>query len=159
MKGPAQSAFRGFRAAVASAFLCLSILLPSVALAQTDLIPDSPVDHFRVFGFDKTTGWRTWQLEGAKAEFPNADIVRIRDMKIRLYQAGGEQKVNLFIESSLAVMQRARQNVDGPETIVVTAKGLYLCGENWSWYPDEHRLLIRQKTHAVIHGAIGPILE
>ena len=147
------------RLAAVRVLLFLSVLLPASLCAQTDLIPDSPVDHFRVFGFDKTTGWRTWQFEGARAEFPSPDLVRVRDMKIRIYEAGEGQKVNLFIESSLALMQKKNQIVEGPETIIVTARGLYLCGENWSWYPDERRLLIRHRTHAVIHGAVGPILE
>jgi hypothetical protein len=152
--------FTGIAGAVRAASLVFCVLLPATVLAQsTDLVPDSPVDHFRVFGFDKTTGWRTWELDGAKAEFPGLDTVRVSDMKIRLFQAGADQKVNLFIESPLAIMSRAKQTVDGPDMIVVTARGLYLCGKNWSWAPDERRLLIRERTHAVITGAVGPILE
>jgi len=158
--GKSGGLFAGMAGAVKAASLAFCILLPASLFAQTtDLVPDSPVDHFRVFGFDKTTGWRTRELDGDKAEFTGTDTVRVSGLKIRRFQAGAEQKVNLFIESPIALMSRSRQTVEGPDTIVVTARGLYLCGQNWSWSPDNRRLLIRERTHAIITGAVGPILE
>jgi len=36
---------------------------------------------------------------------------------------------------------------------------IYLSGLDWLWKPEEKRLFIKNKTHLVIEGEVGPVLE
>ena len=128
-------------------------------VAQTDLLPDAPIEHFRVFGFDKLNGWRTWQIEGSRAEFDKDGTVQVSDMRLRIYEASKAQTINMLIESPIARMTKTHEAIEGPGTIILTAKGIFLGGENWLWNPDKKTLLIRERTHAVIDGGFGSILE
>jgi len=127
--------------------------------AQTDLLPAAPIDHFRLYGFDKENGWRSWQLEGARAEIGTDGSVTVIGMKLQIFEASERQVVNMTIESPIARMPKTRDRIEGDDTLIMTAKGIYLGGQDWTWKPDEHRLFIKQKTHAVIDGEMGPILE
>ena len=133
--------------------------LPSVAHAQSAITPGAPVDHFRLYGFDKDNGWRNWQLEGAKAEFAPDGAITITNMRLHIFEPDGTQTVKLFIQSPVANMAKDHSVISGPDTIVLTSKGVYLGGQDWSWYPATKRLVIRNHTHTVIEGEIGPILE
>lgn len=142
--------------------LSVTALLCAMALplcAQTDLLPAAPVDHFRLYGFDEANGWRSWVLEGARADIKPDGSVSITGMKLRIFEANERQNVNLTIESPLARMPRTRDRIEGPDTILLTAKGIYLSGIDWLWKPEEKRLFIKHKTHLVIDGEIGPVLE
>jgi hypothetical protein len=158
MRKAAQTRLSLKRTALAA--LAFAALALSVSRAADDnFLPDAPIDHFRVFGFDKVSGWRSWQLEGAKAEFPADGSVRVSDMRLRIYEASDRQIVNMLIESPMASMPRSKDYIGGPSSIVMNAKGVFLGGENWTWQPEQHRLIIRKHTHAVIDGEVGPILE
>jgi len=126
---------------------------------DTGLSPDSPIERFRVYGFDDESGWRAWQLEGRRAEFPGAGVVQVRDMRLRVFAPKQEQSVELTIESPMARIPPSQGAVSGPDEIIVTAKGFLLGGEDWTWHTKERRLTIRSKAHAVIDGTLGPILE
>lgn len=145
------------RAILIATLTCL--LLPAIAPAQMELVPGAPVEHFRIYGFDKANGWRSWQLEGAQAEITQNGSIKVDMLKLRVYESDSSQTVNLTIESPLAVMDRARDLVGGPGTIVVTARGIFLGGENWTWSPTDKTLRIRTKTHAVLDGELCPVLE
>lgn len=132
---------------------------PLLFSAQTDFMPAAPIDHFKLYGFDKKNGWRSWELEGARAVIGTDGSVKVVDMKLRIFEASERQVVNMTIVSPLAQMPTSRDKIEGKDTIIMTAKGLYLGGTDWSWQPDEHRLFIKHKTHAVIDGEMGPILE
>jgi hypothetical protein len=141
----------------AIALFC-ALALP--VFAQTnDLLPAAPVDHFRLYGFDEKNGWRSWVLEGARADLRPDGSVSITGMKLRIFEANERQNVNLTIESPLARMPRTRDRIEGPDAILLTAKGIYLSGLDWLWKPEEKRLFIKNKTHLVIEGEVGPVLE
>jgi hypothetical protein len=144
---------------LAAALLSVSAA-PLCTLAQTtDLLPAAPIDHFRLYGFDKDNGWRSWQLEGARAEIGTDGSAKVIDMRLQIFEASEKQVVNMTIVSPIAQMPKTRDRIEGGDTIIMTAKGVYLSGSDWSWQPDLHRLFIRYKTHTVIEGEVGPILE
>ena len=162
MRKAALTAGHSWMRALLPAALLFALATPCGFASQTgatDILPSAPVDHFRVYGFDKDTGWRSWQLEGAKAEFPSDGSVKVSDMRLHVYDANDSQTVNMLILSPVASMPKSKDYIGGPGSIVLTAKGVYLGGENWTWQPDGRTLIIRKHTHAVIDGELGPILE
>jgi len=140
--------------------LLLAPIAPLFAQQQdAGFVPGSPVERFRVYGFDQVSGWRAWQLEGRMAEFPGGGVVQVRDMRLRIFAPDAEQSVELVIDSPAARVPPSQGAVSGPDEIFVTAKGFLLGGEDWTWHTQERRLTIRAKAHAVIDGVLGPMLE
>ncbi|MFA5257387.1 MAG: hypothetical protein WC360_04495 [Opitutales bacterium] len=142
--------------------LCLLLAPPAPLPGQQQdagIVPDSPVERFRIYGFDQQSGWRAWQMEGRLAEFPGGGLVTVRDMRLRVFAPDAEQSVELVIDSPVASVPPSQGAVSGPDEIFVTAKGFLLGGEDWTWHTQERRLTIRAKAHAVIDGVLGPILE
>jgi len=123
------------------------------------IVPTSPVEHFKIYGFDKENGWRNWQLEGNKAVFSSDGSIDIAGMRLHIFEASDRQTANMLIESPRAVLDKERDSISGPDTIVMNSSGIFLGGENWTWRPDDRKLTIRTHTHAVIQGEIGPVLE
>ena len=143
-----------------SCFAALFLAAAAPLCAQmTDILPAAPVDHFRLYGFDKVNGWRAWQLEGARANIGTDGSIQVTDMMLRVFEANERQVVNLTIESPLARMPVSRDRIEGRDSILLTAKGVSLGGVDWVWQPEGKRLLIKHKTHVVIEGEIGPVLE
>jgi hypothetical protein len=143
-------------------FLALTAEVQAVANKKTEvqiISTTAPVEHFKISGFDKDNGWRNWQLEGSKAVFAADGSVNVTGMRLRVYEPSDRQIVNMLIESPLAVMQKDKQSISGPGSIIMNSKGIFLGGENWTWVPDDRKLTIRTHTHTVIEGEFGPILE
>lgn len=139
-----------------------AVALPSLAFATdglSELIPDAPLERFRVYGFDDTTGWRIWQLDGSIAEFPQDGSVVVRDLRFRVFKDGGEQEQDILIESPLAVLPAARDRVHGPGGIVALSEDFWLGGEDWTWFVGQRRLIVGRRAQAVIDGTICPVLE
>ncbi len=126
---------------------------------QASLSPDAPVERFNIHAFDPLSGWRTWRLEGERAEFPSPGAVRMRDITFIVFEPEKAQRVMLRIESPVAETASGREQVTGPGEILVTADGFLLAGRDWTWHTGERRLSIRSSAHAVIEGELCPILE
>ena len=148
------------KAALSGCVAAVVLASPASLSAQTtDLLPVAPVDHFKVYGFDKNNGWRNWELEGARAVIGADGSVKVIDMKLRIFEASEKQVVNMTIESPLAGMPTTRDRIEGPDKLLMTAKGILLSGEDWCWRQDEHKLTIKRRTHTVVEGEVGPVLE
>lgn len=158
--GPRLSSLFAKSAALAPVLAALVALLPVTPLgADSELLPDAPVERFRIYGFDNKNGWRTWQIDGDRAEFGRDGYISVTGMTLKVFENNGSQNVDVTIKSPIARIPAAKDRVDGPDSISVDARGVHLEGSNWTYFANERRLTLRQRSRAVIKGDMGTFLE
>jgi hypothetical protein len=80
-------------------------------------------------------------------------------MTLKVFENNGSQNVDVTIKSPIARIPAAKDRVDGSDSISVDARGVHLEGSNWTYFANERRLTLRQRSRAVIKGDMGAFLE
>ncbi len=143
--------------------ICLRVLLGCVALLfgaanlPGQMIPDAPIENFRLpmFGDD---GYRAWDLRGDQAIYVNADQIDVLGMLLRVYTGGAQERVRILIESTEAHVYITKNEAHGDKNITVSGDNYTATGEEWSWLPDEDRIVIRQNVQVVFREELEGFL-
>ena len=152
MPPPASS--RGF---IRSLLLCCAAALLGQGVPHAQMVPDAPIENFRLpmFGDD---GYRAWDLRGDQALYISANQVDVLGMLLHVYAGGAEERVRIRIESAEAHVHIDRNEAHGDKRITVSGDNYTAKGEEWSWLPDDDRILIRRNVQVTFREELEGFL-
>ena len=84
---------------------------------HAQMVPDAPIEDFRLPMFDDDQGYRAWDLRGDQALYLSADRIDVIGMRLRVFAGGPEERIRMTIVSPeahvLADRNEARGEDDG----------------------------------------------
>jgi len=141
-----------------STTLC-GLILIGVGLVCGQMLPDAPIENFKLPGFDPETGYRTWELKGSEVSYVDENQVLIQDMVLTSFQGRSGVVVDFKIESPKASMFLKDGVARGDSPIRVTGDGFVLVGRDWSFENKQKKLVIRKNARVVFEQNLDYIIK
>jgi hypothetical protein len=141
-----------------SAVFC-GLILIGVGLVWGQMLPDAPIENFKLPGFDSETGYRTWELKGSEVSYVDENQVLIQDMVLTSFQGRSGVVVDFKIESPKAAMFLKEGAARGDSPIRVTGDGFVLVGRDWSFENKKKKLVIRKNARVVFEQNLDYIIK
>jgi len=122
------------------------------------MIPNAPVENFRLPMFNDE-GYRAWELRGSKGTYMDGEKVNLEEMIIRLFTGDATGEIQTEITSPDATVLIAENKAVGENGILILNKDFRITGQNWTWFGDDHRVVIEEDVVVTFFEGIGDILK
>ncbi len=109
---------------------------------HAQMVPDAPIEDFRLPMFDDDQGYRAWDLRGDQALYLSADRIDVIGMRLRVFAGGPEERIRMTIVSPEAHVLADRNEARGEDGILVTGDNYRAEGTTWTWERDNDRVRI-----------------
>lgn len=135
-----------------------SLLLAGGGLSA-QMLPDTPVQNFRVPRFDDSTGFVKWVLRGESGRYVSDEEFHITQMLLRVYTGDQAVAVTAEIASPQAVMLPDESRAFGSGEISVTGPSYQINGSDWSWQGEERLIEVRQQARVTFRQDLGYLIQ
>ncbi len=123
------------------------------------MLPDAPVENFRLPRFDEETGYIKWVLRGTEGRYVSEEEFHITEMLLRVYTGTEDLIVTFEIYSPEAVMLPDESSAYGLGSLKVEGEHYSLEGSNWSWQGNDRLIEVRERATVTFREDMGYILE
>ena len=128
-------------------FLCLGNLfvIPCVLATEVNQ-PQGEMEGFALEIPDEK-GQKQALLEGTKATFDEASVIRITNVKAKIFRS---DKGEIIFTSSMAKYHRDSKVVTSDQPIKVDSRDAHITGTGFVWEPEKEKLFIPENVRAVL---------
>ncbi len=141
-------------------FLVLFLVLPFVASADTtpQIKSSAPIKNFRLPSFNKT-GVRISFMHADEAVIVSNTRIDAKNMNFTLFNSDGSGRIDCILISPLATAYTDKQMVTGPESLHFMRDDVDLTGEQWTYFHQEKRVLIKNNARVTFRDELKDLIK
>ncbi len=141
-------------------FLVLVLVLPLCASADTtpQIKSSAPIKNFRLPSFDKA-GFRTSFMRADEAMIVSNTQIDVKKMNFTLFTTDGSGRIDCILLSPSATAYTDKQVVTGQESVRFMRDDVEVTGEQWTYFHQEKRVLIKNNARVTFRDELKDIIK
>lgn len=113
--------------------------------SQMRMLPGEVI-KFELPSFDEKSGYKEWELFGAKAKYFNDKKIDVSDMRLEMFETVKDGKKKAVFKSAHAEVSALDKTAQSPQTLFVTGEGFALQGNDWLWRGKEREVQMQKNV-------------
>lgn len=140
--------------------LVLLLALPFSALAAStpEIKSSAPIQNFRLPSFDKA-GVRTSFMRADEAVIVSNTQIDAKNMNFTLFTGDGSGRIDSILLSPSATAFTDKRIVTGKESVRFLRDDVEVTGEQWTYFHQEKRVLIRNNARVTFRDELKDLIK
>ena len=128
-------------------------LLSGGAKLHGQMVPDAPIQHFRLPMFGEN-GYKKWELKGLKGHYHSEEEAIVEGLELVIFSGDEALWVENRIKSPKAVINLKESLAEGESSLFVVGPGYEIQGRNWTWDGSERKIVVREAVRVSFAGSV-----
>lgn len=116
--------------------------------AQAQMVPDAPIQNFRLPLFGDN-GFKVWELRGLVGHYINENEARVEGLDLMVFSGDERMDLENRIRSPEATIQFDQSRASGESSFFMTGPGYEIEGNDWVWEGRENKLRVERNARVV----------
>ena len=144
----------------AIALAAASLVFPLCGSADTtpQIKSSAPIKNFRLPSFDKA-GVRTSFMHADEAIIVSNTQIDAKNMNFTLFTGDGSGRIDCILISPAATANTDKQIVTGPNSVHFMHDDVDLTGEQWTYFHQEKRVLIKNNAQVTFRDELKDLIK
>lgn len=133
--------------------LCLLLLFGGGWGLLGQMIPDAPIQHFRLPMFGEN-GYKHWELRGLKGHYYSEEQALVEGLELVVFSGDEAMWEENRIRSPKALIHLKESTAEGDSSLFVTGPGYEIQGRNWTWDGKQRKIVVREAVRVSFAGSV-----
>lgn len=133
--------------------LPLLCLLAGWLVVSGQMVPDAPIEHFRLPMFAEN-GYKKWELRGLRGHYLSETEALVEGLELVVFSGDETVAEENRIRSPRARIFLEEARAEGDSSLFVTGPGYEIQGQNWSWDGGERKIVVRKDVRVSFAGSV-----
>ena len=147
-----------FRFPGKSWFALVPLALASGIYLSSQIVPDAPVEDFRVSMFNDP-GYKIWFLKGDYAALQEEGKIDMKGLDLEVYTGEEPNQLDFRIEGDNATYLSHDKSLFGDQGVKLVSQAFTIEGEQWRYDQLARRIQVSENVRVVLNYEMEPFFK
>jgi len=145
--------------------ICRTLVLSAVVAvllgvpANSQILPDAPIEGIRVTMFSVEEGFKLWNLQGSSASYLANGAVKVTELDLEIFQGEKGEELDMHIFGAEAIYESESRSVSGQGGVFVEGDFYEVEGDSWRYSQDDRIVKVTSNVKIVIDYELDAFLK